>query len=71
MCAANFWSLGLAYVHIDKILSEKLGWIQEDEDKTWFFALECATLNLIRQYAVMAVDLTDTDIYLISLWDIL
>lgn len=71
VCAADFWSVGLACVHTEETSSGKLGWIQGDEDKTWFFALERAALNLIRQYAVMAVDLTDADIYSVPLRDIL
>ena len=52
-------------------MSGKLGWIKGDEDKTWFNALDRAALNLIWQYAVMAVDLTDMDIYSVPLRDIL
>lgn len=69
MCVADFGSVGLACVHTEETMSGKLGWIQGDENKTWFLALERAASNLIRQYSVMAVDLTDADIYSVPLRD--
>lgn len=65
--AADFWSVGLVYIQTEKTLSEKLGWIQRDKNKTWFLTLEHAALNLIQQYAVKVVDLIDVDIYLVPL----
>ena len=53
------------------MMSGKLGWIEGNKDKAWFNALNRAALNLIGQYAVMAVDLTDIDIYSVPLRDIL
>lgn len=64
--SADFESVRLTCIQIEETLSGKLGWIQEDEDKTWFLPL----INLIRQYAVMAIDLTNTDIYLVPLRNI-
>ncbi|WP_375449249.1 hypothetical protein [uncultured Nostoc sp.] len=52
-------------------LSEKLGWISKDKDNAWFDTLNHAALNLIRQYAIMAVDLTKQDIYSVPLCNIL
>ena len=71
VCNADFWSVGLFYVQTEETLSGKLGWIFEDEDNAWFDALDRAALNLIRQYAVMAVDLTKQDIYSVPLCNIL
>lgn len=45
-------------------------WISRDEDNTWFDALDRATLNLIYQYAIMVVNLTKQDIYLVFLCNI-
>ncbi len=52
-------------------MSGKLGWISGDEDNAWFDTLDRAALNLICQYAIMAVDLTEQDIYSVPLRDIL
>ena len=54
----------------EETLSGKLGWISGNKDNAWFDALDRAALNLIRQYAVMAVDLTKQDIYSVPLRDI-
>lgn len=69
--AADFWSVGFTSVQTEKTASGKLGWIQGDEDQTWLLALECTALNLIRQYAVMTIDLSDADIYLFPLCNVL
>ena len=71
VCNADFWSVGLFCVQKEETLSRKLGWISGDEDNAWFEALDRAALNLIRQYAVMVVDLTKQDIYSVPLRDIL
>lgn len=55
---------------MNKTSSEKLEQIQGNKDKTWFFALERAALNLIWQYTLIAVDLTNMDIYFVPLRDI-
>ncbi len=59
VCNADFWSVGLFCVQIEETMSGKLGWISGDEDNAWFDALDRAALNLIRQYAIMAVDLIE------------
>ncbi len=55
----------------EETISVKLGRISGDKDNAWFDALDRAALNLIRQYAIMAVDLTKQDIYLVPLRDVL
>ncbi len=52
-------------------MSGKLGYISGDEDNAWFDALDRVALNLICQYAIMAVDLTKQDNYSVPLYDIL
>ena len=71
ICTADFWSVGLYCMNIEETMSGKLGWIEGNEDKAWFNALDRAALNLIQQYAVIGIDLTNMDIYSVSLRDIL
>ncbi len=68
---ADFWLVGLFCVQTEETMSGKLSWISGDEDNAWFDALDHAALNLIRQYAIMAVNLTKQDIYSVLLRDIL
>ena len=70
VCNANFWLVGLFCVQTEETLSGKLGWISGDKDNAWFDALDCAALNLIRQYAIMTVNLTEQNIYSVPLRDI-
>lgn len=68
---ADFWSAGLASIQTVETESGKLGWIQGDEDGIWFSALERTALNLICQYAVMAVDLSNEEICRVPIRDAL
>lgn len=67
----NFWLLGLAAMHTEKTSSGGLGWICGDTELAWFAALERVALNLIRQYAVMCVDVIESEIFRIPLRDVL
>lgn len=71
ICTADFWSVGFYYVNTEETMSGKLGWIEGNEDKAWFNALDRAALNLIQQYAIIAIDLTNIDIYSVPFRDIL
>lgn len=65
ICTTDFWLVGLYCIHTEEMMLGKRGWIKGDGDKAWFNILDRAVLNLIRQYAIMAVDLTDMDFYLV------
>lgn len=71
MYVADFWSVGFYYIHIKKTMLDKLGWIESNKDKIWFNVLKRAVLNLIWQYTVIAINLTNHNVYLIYFQDIL
>ena len=53
------------------ILNGRFGWIKTNQDKKIYFTLRTAALNLICQYAVMAMEITDKEIFCVPLNDIL
>lgn len=68
---ADFWAAGLACVQTLHTSTGRLGWIQGDQDQIWYHALDHAALTLIRQYAVMAVNMTDEEIFRVPVKDLL
>ena len=50
----NFWSIGPSAAQTEETPSGALGWLQGDDDGTWFAALEAAALTLIMGYVVLA-----------------
>lgn len=50
----DFWSVRPSAVQTKETSSERLGWLQQDDDSTWFAALESAALTLIMGYVILA-----------------
>lgn len=67
----DFWSAGLAAVETAYTSTGRLGWIRNDEDNTLFIALNNAALGLIRQYALMVVNMTDEDVFRVPVKDLM
>lgn len=61
----------MAAVKTSHTSNGRLGWIKTDPDNKIYVALENAALNLICQYAVAAVGMTDEEIFHVPLQGII
>lgn len=68
---ADFWAMGLASVQTKHTSTGRLGWIEGDSDNINYNALDYAALSLVRQYAVMAVNTSDKEIFCVPVKDLL
>lgn len=68
---ADFWAVGLASMQTKHTSTGRLGWIKEDSNNIYYNALDYATLSLVRQYAVMAVNMSDEEIFRVPVKDLL
>lgn len=71
ICVFDVWLIGFATVETTKTLSGNLSWISMDEESTWYNALYCVTLSLIRKYAIISMNKKETKIFPVALDDML
>lgn len=68
---ADFWAVRLASVQIKHTSIRHLRWIVRDNNNIYYNALDYATLSLVCQYVVMAVNMLEEEIFCVRIKDLL
>ena len=67
----NFWSISFAVVETLKTLMQKLDWIWNNIEGIWFYSFFFVALTLIRQFAVICMDVLAANVACLHFQDFL